>query len=195
MFGLRIRPAQTLEVRAGQIVQEHIKLHGEQVPPSPAQVLEELGLVDADAIETTIKPVLGRRLKIHAQQVAHRAAVKPLPMQPELAAGVDQAIDHQQLQDLGPGDRAAAAVQTTRPESPQVQVIPQPTAQPTVPKGARPPQLDPAETNANGVEGLRRDDAVFGKEAQLTMFVGRLVKDLQCVAPRGLLRIVDLAEI
>jgi hypothetical protein len=51
--------------------------------------------------------ILGGDREVHFQQFVHGAAEEPLAMDAQLAAGIDQSIDHEQLQHLGPGNVAA----------------------------------------------------------------------------------------
>ncbi len=95
--------AQSLEIGAGQIVQQHVKGRVEQRLPLLGDELTEGIFVPEDAVQAAIQPVLARDGKVHLQQFIHRAVQEPLAMNEQLAAGVDQAVDHEQLQHLRPG--------------------------------------------------------------------------------------------
>jgi hypothetical protein len=116
MFGLGDLLAQPFEIRAGQIVQQHVKRAVEQRLPPLGQVLAQCVLVLEDAIEAAVEPVLAGHCKIHPKQFVHGAAQKPLAMNAQLASRIDQAVDHQQLQHAGPRHLAAIIGQLVVPE-------------------------------------------------------------------------------
>ena len=116
-------------------------------------------------------------------------------MDAQLAAGIDQAVDHQQLQHLGPRHLAAVSDQLHVPERRQFQLVPEPAAQPAVAEAARPAQLHLVELDGDRVECFRRQRAVVGKQTQFTILLAVFVEDLQRPAPGLLLAVVDLAEI
>ena len=99
--------AQSLEVGAGQIVQQHVKRRVEQRLPLLGDELAEGIFVLEDPVQAAIESILAGHREVHLQQLVHGAAQKPLAMDAQLAAGIDQAVDHQQLQHLGPGHLAA----------------------------------------------------------------------------------------
>ena len=53
-------------------------------------------------VETPIQSVLVYQGEVRAEQIAHRTLFVPLPVQPPLAAGVDQAVGDQRLQHVQP---------------------------------------------------------------------------------------------
>ena len=78
-----------LKIRAGQIIQQHLELHPEEIFPACSQVFEKRIPMLQQLIQTPIQIVLLRQTEILPQQVGHRAVLKPLPMQTPFAARVD----------------------------------------------------------------------------------------------------------
>jgi hypothetical protein len=116
-------------------------------------------------------------------------------MQTKLAARRDQPIHHQQLQHLGPAHAFAPRVQTRAPELCQPQLMPQLAGQPAIAERARTPQFQPAQLDLQTVDGILRNRPVIRKQTDLLALAPLLVKDLNALAPRLLLLIVDLAQI
>ena len=116
-------------------------------------------------------------------------------MHAELAARIDQPVHHEQLQHLRPTDFLAARRQMPLPEMIQLQLTPEFAAQPTVAEGPRAPQLHFAQLDLDGIQGIKRDRPVFGKQTQCRRALLALVEDFQGLAPGGLLAVVDLTQI
>ncbi len=126
-----------LEVRAGQVVQQHVEAGVEQRLPAFDEELAKLLLVGKDAVQAAVQPVLGRHREAQPQQLVHRAAQEPAAMHRELGHRVTQPIHRQDLKHLGPRHAAAIAPQFAVPERAQPQLIPHPATQPAVAEGAR----------------------------------------------------------
>src|ERR1700719_5326249 len=92
---------------------------------------EELFLVLEHLIQTTIERVLFDQRKIFIQQISHRALLKPLPMQPPLAARINQSVADQGLQYMLPAYSLPTVGQTVGPELIQPQLLVQFAGQPT----------------------------------------------------------------
>src|ERR1700757_1643684 len=71
-----------LEIGAGQVVEQDFEFSLEQGLPALLQEAEQIGLVRQQLVEATIQIVLLHQIEVLAQQIAHRTAVIPLPMQP-----------------------------------------------------------------------------------------------------------------
>ena len=81
------------KIGAGQVVEQHVELGVEQIFPTRRQMIEKRGFVFQEQVVTFVKLVaLGQLAKIGSQQVAHRALLKPVPVQPPLAARGNQPI-------------------------------------------------------------------------------------------------------
>src|SRR5262249_15723805 len=84
--------ALTLDVGAGQVIQQHIQLCLEQVLPALPQMLKQGWLALQNAIQRTIETILFCHRKVSPQPLSHRTLIAPLPVHAKLAAPV-QAID------------------------------------------------------------------------------------------------------
>ena len=156
---------------------------------------EQILLVIRQPVQAAIEAILGRCAVVHAEKGIHRTAIEPLPVQAELAAGIDQAVDGQQRKHLGPRHVAAAGAQAVVPEAVELQLSPQPAAYPAIAEGARPPQLDLREPDLHGVQRIGRYEPIVREKAQLPRFAAGFIEDFERLSPGGLLGIVDLAEI
>jgi hypothetical protein len=96
-----------LEIGAGEVVQQNLERGGEQILPARPQMGKQRRLVGQQLVEAAIQRILGDQPIILAQQIRHRALFEPLPMQPPLAAGIDQPIAHQRLHDVLPAGALA----------------------------------------------------------------------------------------
>ena len=91
-----------LEIGAGQVVQQHIEPRPKQILPALAQMREQRPFVGQQLVQAAVECILLRQRKISAEQITHRASLEPLPVQAPFAAGIDQPIAHQRLQDMLP---------------------------------------------------------------------------------------------
>ena len=69
-----------LEIRAREVIQEHIEAHVEQIAPATHQVIEQRLLVLKQPIVTGVERVNVSQRSICAQQVPQRTVLKPVPM-------------------------------------------------------------------------------------------------------------------
>lgn len=113
-------------------------------------------------------------------------------MHPELAAGLQQPVDGQQPQYFFPTDRLASRWQLFPPKLRQAQLPPQLARQPAIAEGPWSPQLHSAETDLDAVGRVHRQLTVGREQTQIAVGLLLLVEHLQGLAPRRLLRIVDL---
>src|SRR3954462_12686756 len=146
-------------------------------------------------VQATIKPVFFGHREIDTQQFIHRALEKPLPVQAQFTAGSKQPIHHQQLQHFLPTDRFAALRQALAPKAIQLQLPPRFTGQPAVAEGAGTPQLHAAQSYLQRIDSLGRKGAIVRKQTQIGGALPVFIKDLQRLAPRRFLFVVDLAQI
>jgi hypothetical protein len=89
-----------LKVGAGQIVQQHLEAHVEQVPPALGEMTEQGTLVLEQPVVATVEHMRGGEAIIRAKQIGERRAPVPLPMQPPLTARRNEPIgrEHKQHQ-------------------------------------------------------------------------------------------------
>src|SRR6202011_5982947 len=152
------------------------------------QPLEQDGLI-------CLRFGVARQSEIRAQQIAHRTSLIPLPVQPPLAAGVDQAVRHQRLQHVQPACSLPRCGQTRRPEIIQPQLIPHMAGQPARAPLPWPVQPQTAEPDMHHIAIQRRCRTILRKQRDLSGLVAALVKRFDGLAPRRSLCVVDLAEI
>src|ERR1700684_2951590 len=152
-------------------------------------------LVRQQLIEAAIQRVLGDQPIILAQQIRHRALLEPLPMQAPLAAGIDQPIAHQRLQDVLPAG-AFARIRQQRCKDPiQLQLLIEMTGQPACSPLARAMQLHRIEPHLYPKAlGMIRHPLLGRKQGKLPMPPAPLVEPLDHPAPRRALTVVDLAQ-
>src|SRR6201997_5360884 len=183
------------EIRAGQIIQQDLEIGLEQRLPALPQEAEQLLLVRHQLVQTPVQVVLAGHGEILAQQVADGALRVPLPMQPPLAAWVDQPVGHQRLQHVQPTRSLSRGRQSWRPEVIQPQLIPQMAGQPAGAPLPRPVQPQSAEPDMHhiAIQNWRR--AVFGEQRDLPRVLASLVERFDRSAPRGFLAVIDLAQI
>src|SRR5205814_6187331 len=91
-----------LEISARQVVEQHVVADVEQVSPPPRQVIKDRLLVHQQPIVTAVQLVDLGQPGILTQQIGHGTALKPLTVQPPLAARRQQTVDDQREQDLIP---------------------------------------------------------------------------------------------
>lgn len=159
-------------------------------------MLEQGRPMGQELVQAPIQVVLLRQPEILLQQIGHRAAPIPVPVQSPLAARFDQPIRHQRLQHVppvGPFPRHRQAL----PRKPlQLQLPPQPIRHPARTPLPRPPQrkllqphLRPAGTR------VLRDGARGRIQRQLLRPLRHRIKDFDRLGPRRPLAVVDLPQI
>ena len=159
------------------------------------QEAEQIRLVHQQLVQAPIQIVLVRQGEVRAQQIAHRTSLIPLPVQPPLTAGVDQAVSHQRLQHVQPACPLPRCGQTRRPEIIQPQLIPHMAGQPARAPLPRPVQPQAAEPDMHHIAVQRRCRTILRKQRDLSGLLAALVKRFDRLAPRGSLGVVDLAKI
>jgi hypothetical protein len=65
-------------------------------------MIEQRRLMLQQLVEAAVEAILLHQRIISAQQIRHRALLEPQPVQAPLAAGIDQPVAHQRLQDVPP---------------------------------------------------------------------------------------------
>ena len=185
----------TLEVGAGQVVEQHLELRAEQVAPAGAQMGEERVLVFEQSIQAAIERVVLGEAFVGTEQVGTGGGGKPVPVQPPFAPGRKQAIEREQAQDFLPVGAFAAAAQARGEEGVQVKFAPELIAQPARAPGTgtAEPELGELPLHGGRVGGGRR--AVVGEKRALAGPAVVLVKDVDGLLPGGALGVVDLAQI
>src|ERR1039458_3428402 len=112
------------KIRTGQIIEEHLELGIKQIPPPLGQMIKERLLMFQEQIVARVELVtLGQLAKVGSQQIAHGAALKPLPVQTPLAARIDQPVSTEGLQDPVPPRAFATNRQALGPKLIQIQFV------------------------------------------------------------------------
>ena len=89
--------------------------------------------MDKQLVQAAIQRVAAQHLGRPAQQIPHGAVLVPVPVQPPLAARIDQLVARQRLQDVQPARALAARRRPGSPEPIQLQALPQNERQPDDP--------------------------------------------------------------
>jgi hypothetical protein len=181
-----------LEVGAGQVVEQDLVGGVEQGRPAGLEVGKQLGLVREELVEAAVERILPGDPEVLAEEIRHGTPVEPEPVQAPLAAGIEQAVDGQGLQDTEPACPFPRGGQAVLPEGVEVQRPPELQGEPAGPPLPRADQLQAVEPDLHGGT-LRRRLPVGGEEGQLD--AARAVERLDRAAPAGLLGVVDLAQV
>jgi hypothetical protein len=147
-------------------------------------------------VEAAVEGMYLHQPIISAQQVTHRALLEPLPVQSPLAAGIDQPVAHQRLQDVPPLRPLARVRQTLRPEAVEFQLLIQLTRQPARAPLPRPVQFHRVEPHLHAMTiGAGRNLAIGGKQRKLAVPLAPFIEGIDCLALGFALAVIDLAEI
>jgi hypothetical protein len=139
-----------------------------------------------------------RERKIPAGQIRDRRVVEPMPVQPPLAARIDEPVEHQRLEHLFRARPFAAGRKFFPPKIPEPELLPQLATQPARAPLARPAQRHLPEPQAHhgelpGTHFLRR--VLLGKGRDLPRRIPILVDPLDALAPRSVLPPVEFAQV
>lgn len=182
-----------LEVGARQVVQQHVEARLEQRLPALAQKAEELPTMRQQLVQAAVQHVVRQRLR-GAQQIRQRTVSVPVPVQPPLAARIDQLVRRQRLQHVQPARPLAARRQPRPPEAIQFQPIPQLQRQPARAPLPRTPNRQLADLHPNRLAGQLRSLPILreqGHRLRARIFAHHLHRP----APRRTLAVVDLAQV
>jgi len=182
------------EVRAGQIVEQHLEIGLKQILPAITQKREEVLLVRGQLVQATIETIGKHEREILAAQVTHRALIEPLPMQPPFAARRDQLIARQRLQNVQPTRALARGSKRLGAKIVQPKLIPEDHGQPARAPLTWAPHSHPAQPDRRHIAVERRRDAILGKQRDLGRLPA-LVERIYRAAPRRTLAVAYLPEI
>jgi hypothetical protein len=185
----------TLEIRAGQVVKQHVELCTEEITPALAQMGEEGVLVFEQSVEAAIERIVLGMAFVHTQEIRQCRGAKPVPVQTPFTAGGEQTVKRQEAQHLFPICALATASEAWSEEGVELKLAPELIAQPAVAPGAGTGELQLIQSHLHGgrVAGVRR--AILGKECALVGLPLLFIEDRDGLLPGGALRIVDLAQI
>ena len=102
--GLWVGFRQALEIRAGDVVEQHFVVDREQLAAALRQIRLKGGLVDKQAIEAAIEPILVDFLVAELKQIAQRRATVPIFRNVQLARRLAEPRRHQHRRHLRPRD-------------------------------------------------------------------------------------------
>jgi hypothetical protein len=115
---------------AGQVVEQNLETGAEQILLALSQVAEQRALEWQHLVQAAIQRVLRYQRIILAEKIPHRALLEPLPMQPPFAAGINQPVAHQRLQDMPPAGSLARVRQALCREPIELQLFVEMTRKP-----------------------------------------------------------------
>src|SRR6202521_1958224 len=121
--------------------------------------------------------------------------LEPMPVQSPFAAGRNQLVADQRLQDVQPVRPFARGRQRRKPELVQSQLIPQKSGHPAGTPLTRPTQSHLAQSDRHHIAIERRGNTILGKQRNLFGLPGAFIEDLNRPAPRRFLAVVDLSKI
>jgi hypothetical protein len=153
-----------LEVGAGQVVQQNFELGPEQILPALPKMTEQRRLVRQQLVQAAVERVLADQRIVRTEQIPHGARLEPLPVQPPLAARIEQPIAHQRLQHVPPAGAFARVRQARRPELIQAKLFIQLAGQPARPPLPRPMQLHRLQPHLHAVRLGVLGHRPFGRE-------------------------------
>ena len=184
-----------LEIRAGQIIKQHIEGGVEQIAPTFSQVRKQLLFVSQQQVVTVVELVRFRQAEVGPQEVGHGAIEEPLAMQPPLASRSNQPVGDEDLQHMVPARSLATSGQALGPETIELKLAPQDAGQPAGAKLARPAEPHLGEPQPDHVVAFGRLATILGEQRERPRPSGVLVEDLDRSSPRLGLARVDLAEV
>src|SRR5215475_4085939 len=159
-------------------------------------MIEQRRLVLQQFVEAPIEGMYLHQTIIGAQQITHRALLEPQPMQAPLAAGINQTITHQRLQDVPPLRPLARIRQTRRPEAIELELLIQLTCQKTRAPLPRPMQLHRVEPHLHAMTfGTGWNLAIGRKQRQLPVPSAAFIEGFDRLTPSLALAVIDFAEI
>ena len=152
-------------------------------------------MCSGELVEAAIERARLHERHVFAQEIAHRALLEPMPMQAPFASRRDQLIGGERLEHVEPARSLARGRKTRRKERVEPQLIPQQHRQPASAPLSRPSQTHLAQANRDDVAVENRRRAIFRKQRHLPRLRGVRVENLDRLAPRGFLAVVDLPQI
>ena len=148
------------------------------------------------AVQAAVERILLGQAVVGAEQVRHRALVEPLPVQPPLAAGIDQPVAHQRLQNVPPRRAFARVGQAIGPEAVEFELRVELARQPAGAPLPRPVQRHGVEPHLHAMPfGVVGQLPIGRKQGKLTVAAGVRIEGFDQPAPGFALAVVDLAEI
>jgi hypothetical protein len=186
------RPA--LHIAARQVIEENIKLGGEQFAIALLQMLLQFRLVRQRTVQAAVQACIVDGPHRKAQQVIQRRRRIPALLNSQFARGRAQAVDRQKCGHPRPGHIGGFLIQQAFKEPIQPQPLPQFQPQPASPKLADSLEANPIHPHASNFGIVLRRLHVGRKQLQLPA-LALLVEDFDRLQPARLRRVVQLAQI
>ncbi len=159
---------------------------------------EQRRFVRQQPVEAAIERILLDQRIVGAEQVRHRGLLEPQPVQTPFAAGIDQPVAHQRLQDAGCAANAClrASPASAAPRTNQARAAHTTDTQASMRPIAAADELHAIKPHLHAMAlRMLRNRAIGGKQRQLPMTASVFVKRLNHPTPGFTLAVVDLAEI
>src|ERR1017187_6810061 len=121
--------------------------------------------------------------------------LEPMSVQSPFAAGRNQPVADQRLQDVQPARSFARRRQRRQPKLVQSQLIPQKSRHPAGTPLTRPTQPHGAQPDRHHIAIEDRRKTILGKQRDLFGLPSAFIEDLDRLAPRHSLAVVDLSKI
>jgi hypothetical protein len=183
-----------LDIRAGQVVEQKLVLHAEELAVARGQVTLEADLVWQQQIQAAIQAIGVHPGGGDAEDIVQRRRGVPAGLDRQLAPGRTQSVDRQHRRDPRPGHLRRHAVQRGLTEAIQPQALPDVPAEPHVAEVSGSGPADPIEPDLHHRRVHQvRCGAGWEQRELLLLAVG--LEDANRLAPAGLGRAVQFPEI
>jgi len=176
-------------------VEQHVEARGKEILPPLLQMRKERRLVLGQLVQTTIERVGGGQAAIGPEQIGHRALVEPFPVQTPFAARIDEPIADQRLEHVFPARAFAGGRKTPAPKPILSELLVGNTGQPASAPLPRPAQLQLIQANADDLVVIDFRSSLLRKQRNRSGPLRAVLKDLDRLAPGGLLGGIDFAQI
>ena len=118
-------------------------------------------------VVAAVEGVFGGDAEVFIEQISHRAAVKPMAVQPPFAAGFQETIAAEQLQDVLPVGAFTGGAEALAPEGVEPQLFPQLGEQPAGTPLARAVDFHAVEPDLHAIGRAVGQRALVAEELEL----------------------------
>ena len=186
---------QSLEVTAGQVVEQQVVIDAEQALVLLLQIVFD-GLLDlAQSVQRAVQAIFGDGAVGNAEQIFQARGSVPVLGEGELAARGAQAIDDLDGHDVGGPDGVFALGHMPGHDGVQAQELPQPAGQPDIAEAAGVGPADLVQTDADDVRIVgQRHVVVVDKQGELPRLALAVVEDERAL-PAPFLVVIEFTEI
>ena len=182
------------EVTAGQVVEQQVVIELKERAEALLEIVLDGDLSFEQAVERAIEAVLGDGFVGNAQEIVERGGGVPVLGQSEFAAGLAQAIDDLDGDDVGGGDRLLALRDVAFDDAIEADILPQPACQPDIAEAPRVGPADFADADAHNVGIVGQWDVlVVGEKSKLLGIALAIVKDNGAL-PAAFFVVIEIAQ-